>query len=64
MWPANRAAKEVTALLKPLTTDSLGENISWAREEAIVLSNWHVLHGRGPAPREERERILERVYVR
>jgi hypothetical protein len=64
MFPANDAAEELAATLDPVTTCGYGERISWSGEEAVVLSNWKVLHGRGPAPREEHNRILERIYVR
>jgi alpha-ketoglutarate-dependent taurine dioxygenase len=64
MFPANRAAREVKEVLEGLTRSSAGEWITWSGEEAVVLSNWRVLHGRGPAPRDENERILERIYVR
>ena len=37
--------------------------IDWSTDGAVVISNWTTLHGRGPAPTEERERVLERVYV-
>lgn len=64
MFPANRAAREVKEVFEGLTKSSAGEWISWSGEEAVVLSNWRVLHGRGPAPQDENERILERIYVR
>jgi len=64
MFPANRAAKELQEILDPLTTNPCGASITWSGEEAIVLSNWSVLHGRGAKPEREEQRILERIYVR
>jgi hypothetical protein len=64
MFPANGAAQKLEQILESLTTGSRGESIGWSGDEAIVLSNWSILHGRGRAPRDEKERILDRVYVR
>jgi hypothetical protein len=64
MRPANKAAFEVDAALRPLANCGAGRAIEWAGNSALVLANWRVLHGRGPEPPNEGERIIERVYVR
>jgi hypothetical protein len=64
MFPANRAAREVKGIFEVLMKGNTEERISWSGDDAVILSNWRVLHGRGPAPQDEDERILERVYVR
>jgi alpha-ketoglutarate-dependent taurine dioxygenase len=64
MFPANPAARELRGLLDSLTASGRGANINWQRDEALVLLNWSVLHGRGPSPEDEKERTLERIYLR
>ncbi len=64
MLPANNAALEVSTFLKDLIQPGGGECIEWEKENAVVLSNWLVMHGRGPAPDDEHGRVLERIYVR
>lgn len=63
MAPANAVAVEVRELLGPLLTASQPVAIDWGPDLAVVVSNWEILHGRGPAPPDETDRILERVYV-
>jgi hypothetical protein len=62
--PVNEAAREVDEALRPLTHAAIGEPIHWTGNTAIILSNWHVLHGRGPEPPDEGARVIERLYVR
>lgn len=62
MRPANRAAHELDESVR--INASVGECISWRKDEAVVVANWGALHGRGPAPANEGQRILERIYVR
>ena len=64
MSPVNEAAREVDEALRPLTHASIGETIHWTGDTAVILSNWHVLHGRGPEPQDEGARVIERLYVR
>ena len=64
MSPANDAAIEVNIVLRPLVTSGNTDCIHWSKDTAVVLSNWNVLHGRGPEPHDEGIRIIERLYVR
>ena len=64
MSPANDAANEVDQVLRRLVASGIGDHIQWSGETAVVLANWHVLHGRGPEPMNEGVRIVERLYVR
>ena len=64
MSPANAASIEVDRILRPLVTKSDVPTINWSGSNAAVLSNWTVLHGRGPAPPDEGTRTIERLYVR
>jgi alpha-ketoglutarate-dependent taurine dioxygenase len=64
MSPANEAAAALIEAIEKSGISYPSEHIVWARGEVLVLSNWDVLHGRGPAPADEGERILERIYVR
>jgi hypothetical protein len=63
MSPANEAAHQTRELLGARLTHSRIQCIHWTEDLALVLCNWNVLHGRGPSPREESGRILDRVYV-
>ena len=50
MSPANDSAIRVDRVLRPLVTSEKVEYINWSGNTAVVLSNWIVLHGRGPQP--------------
>jgi hypothetical protein len=63
MAPANDAALEVRDMIGPRLTRARPDCISWTSDVAVILYNWEVLHGRGPAPPNEGVRILERIYV-
>ena len=64
MRPANETARKIDAVLRPLAGRGLGHSVHWSGNTALVLANWRVLHGRGPQPPDEGERIIERIYVR
>jgi hypothetical protein len=63
MSPANNSATKIREMLGPLLSRDHMECITWKDDLAVVLSNWEVLHGRGPSPLDEGTRILERIYV-
>jgi hypothetical protein len=63
MFPANATARQMSAAVQNQTIQQKIEQIDWSTGCAAVISNWTVLHGRGPAPNDERDRVLERVYV-
>jgi alpha-ketoglutarate-dependent taurine dioxygenase len=64
MAPMNDAAIEVDEVLRTLVATGPAHRIPWSENLAVVLSNWAVLHGRGPEPHDEGVRIIERLYVR
>jgi hypothetical protein len=64
MSPANDAAIRVQKILRPLVTSASVDSIEWSGNTAVILSNWKVLHGRGPEPPNEGMRVIERLYVR
>lgn len=64
MSPANDAAIKVDKILRSMVKKRDVVNINWSGDMAVVLSNWNVLHGRGPEPPKEGIRIIERLYVR
>ena len=64
MSPANAAAERVNRILRPLVHSAQADSINWSSGLVLVLSNWQVLHGRGPEPPSEGERLIQRVYVR
>lgn len=63
MSPANDAAAEVKKTLGSMLTHSRVNTIHWTGDLAVVICNWEVLHGRGPSPPNEKDRVLERIYV-
>jgi len=63
MIPANPAAQRVADCMRPLVDTDAAEPICWSGDEAVVLANWSALHGRGPQPDNEGERVVERLYV-
>jgi hypothetical protein len=63
MFPANYAADEVAQAFQSVLEQNIGNNIDWSQQDAVVLANWQVLHGRGAEPPDERERTLEGNYV-
>jgi hypothetical protein len=64
MVPVNSAARQVQLELERIMSSDPGNPVAWRVSQAIVISNWNVLHGRGPGPEAEGQRILERIYVR
>jgi hypothetical protein len=64
MVPANSSAGQALSILRNIILADGGEPLGWSPTEAIIISNWDALHGRGPAPKDEGHRILERIYVR
>lgn len=61
MKPANASAKKVAAYFDGFAPTV--ENIEWRPQTAVIISNWHALHGRGARPTNEQLRILRRIYV-
>jgi hypothetical protein len=61
MKPANASARKVAAYFDDFA--AIVEHIEWRSQTAIVISNWHALHGRGPRPENEHQRVLRRIYV-
>ncbi len=64
MFPANSAARRIDSILRSRQTETAVAEIEWTENSAIVIDNWRSLHGRGPEPPDEQERILQRIYVR
>lgn len=63
MKPANASAKEVAAYFDTDDCAAIVEHLEWRPQTAVVISNWHTLHGRGSRPVDEQQRILQRIYV-
>jgi len=63
MRPVNAAAMEAQEIVGQLSSSCRVECVNWRDDVAVVLCNWDVLHGRGPAPENEVLRTLERIYV-
>jgi hypothetical protein len=63
MKPANASAREVAAYFDIDDCAPLVEHLEWSPQTAVVISNWHALHGRGPQPANEQQRVLRRIYV-
>jgi hypothetical protein len=63
MKPANASAREVAAYFDTHDCATTVEHLEWRPQTAVVISNWHALHGRGSRPANEQQRILQRIYV-
>jgi hypothetical protein len=63
MKPANASARDVAANFNVDDNAPIVDHIVWSSQKAVVISNWHALHGRGPRPANEQQRILRRIYV-
>ena len=61
MTPANSAAQEVNEYLTSAAPEMATQLISWSEGTAVVIANWLSLHGRGPKPPDEQERIVQRI---
>jgi hypothetical protein len=64
MKPVNDAAIEVNKVLKPLVLTPNTDFVNWTGSNAVVVSNWNILHGRGMQPYNEGERIIHRLYIK
>jgi len=64
MSPANKSAKNQFLDLIELLNNADREHHCWAKNTALIISNWTTLHGRGSMPIDEEERKLYRVLVR
>lgn len=64
MRPMNASARRI---LTDFANAAIGSDkivdVMWEETSCIVLDNWQVLHGRGPAPVGEKARVLLRIYV-
>ena len=63
MTAANSAAERLDAVFRPVVASGRADRIHWSGSNALILSNWRVLHGRGPEPIDEGLRIIQRLYV-
>lgn len=63
MTPVNKAAIEISKILRPLVFASETDFVTWNGSNAVVISNWTILHGRGIQPQNEGERIIYRLYI-
>ena len=64
MHPANNSAKEIAPKLRELVNRSDTNNLIWNDSTAAIILNWTTMHGRGTQPKNERERVIERLYAR
>lgn len=63
MKPVNASAREVAAYFDMGDPTVPIEYLEWRPHTAVVISNWHALHGRGLEPPNEQERIVRRIYL-
>ena len=64
MIPTNAAAIRSQVQIKNALDRVECDEFQWHDDEALVIANWHVLHGRGARPNGELKRVLLRLYVR
>jgi hypothetical protein len=64
MIPANAAAAKVQSGLPTMLAQLPTFSVDWEAAGTVIVDNWRALHGRGPEPAGEGQRVLERIYVR
>lgn len=64
MRPSNTSAAKVQSCLPAVLAELPTFSIDWAAVGTVIVDNWRALHGRGPEPAGEGQRVLERIYVR
>lgn len=64
MKPANESARKILKPVLECLEETAVYNHVWDESSALVIDNWHTLHGRGTAPLGEGVRQLFRVLVR
>ena len=63
MSPVNEAASRVAKRVSFHVNHCHPFQVNWTASKAVVIDNWRALHGRGPYPSGEGDRLLLRVYV-
>ena len=63
MSPVNEAARRVATKFSLQVNRCHPFSVNWAIGKAVVIDNWRALHGRGPRPVREGDRLLHRIYV-
>lgn len=64
MRPANKAANEVDAVIRPRCFELNGQLINWIPNRVAIIDNWTWLHARGETLASEQKRILQRIYIK
>jgi hypothetical protein len=64
MTPVNQAAIEINKILRPLVFSTNIDSVNWTGSNAVIISNWTILHGRGDQPQNEGDRIIHRLYIK
>ena len=63
MKPANHAALECRTILSKIDQEIDFYEHEWRPNEALVISNWQCMHGRGVSGSDFEDRTLKRIYV-
>lgn len=63
MIPANPSARLVDTEMRRYTSTAPFDCAFWRPCQALLLDNWRVLHSRGPSPKNEGPRVIQRIYV-
>ena len=63
MSPVNEAAGRVEKQVSLHVNHCHPFSVNWTPSKAVVIDNWRALHGRGPRPFHEGDRLLHRIYV-
>ena len=64
MSPVNEAAGRVAKQISLRVNHSHPFSVKWTIGKVVVVDNWKVMHGRGPQPFREGDRLLQRIYVK
>jgi alpha-ketoglutarate-dependent taurine dioxygenase len=62
MFPANSKAKAFVNKFEQIISDIPLEKVKWTGNNAVIIDNWKMLHGRDTALKSEK-RELRRIYI-
>jgi hypothetical protein len=64
LFPVNRSARDLRAALQDKSWQSQTRKVNLSEpNDALLIDNWQVLHGRSMVTDDGRQRHLQRVYL-
>ncbi len=64
MKAAGRTTQMIEAPLRAAAHRLQPQCVDWTPGRVVIIDNWKCLHARGVPPADERERVLERIYIK